>query len=672
MQVNKNNATQFLTANGICFMIPVYQRNYDWTEENCRQLWNDIWFISQQPAKTHFIGTICSKTINSSEKSIIDGQQRITTITLLMKAMHDLVKNDAFKNDVDSSYLRNNGFGISPNHSVKLHLNRRDDAIYNKLLERNEFTTAGELGKQESESSIYRNYAYFYKRLESLNEEQILGVRNALNNLIIVDLDVENENPQEIFESLNSTGLDLTDVDLLRNYLLMSLDRETQESFYNDYWYRIEQNVDPRNMVRFFVDYLIYVKKSDAVTVRGRRAHVNENNLYTAFKDYYAGLAGETERYTSAPNVTEAILKEMLDLSASYSRLVFEDDSDMNAMSEFDRIVYSIVYLNQAASSRPVLLYILEKSKEGLLSDEETLEMLRACLSLTFRAKVSGATGINGQFAGNVLLKLSDAKSGIRDKMWQALTSGSGKFAFPSDAVFKDALQNRNIFDVLRAKGVKYLFYTLEQNSTSAKGLPRYDDRNITVEHVMPKKLTGEWKSMLGVDAPLHDDFLNKLGNLALTSYNSEMSNKPFGVKSKWYKDSSFSLTRDLAKDGSWSISRIKSRGQRLAKKCVNIWSFPAEFQQTQFANVSKRQSNFKFSMVGLSAGDEVLFVDDPSKATTVYDDSHVMFEGKKYSLSALAKELSGSDKAIRGPQHFMYEGQVLSELRDEIEGSLV
>ena len=678
MQVNKNNITQFLTATNMSFMIPVYQRNYDWKEENCKQLWNDIWYISQSAStRTHFLGTICSKTFNGHEKTIIDGQQRITTITLLMKAMHDYVDNDDFKRDLDSNYLHNNGYGVAPNHKVKLHLNRRDDQVYNKLLESDAYTPPEKMSPSEASSRIYKNYDYFYGAIYGLNEFQISEIRSALDRIVIVDLDVEGENPQEIFESLNSTGLDLTDVDLLRNFLLMSLDYETQVRLYDDYWFKIEENVRPDNMVRFFVDYLIYVKKSDAMTLRGRRAHINENNLYQAFKDYYFALAGETERYKSSPDVTEGILKEMLRYSTIYSELVFGDGIDMNVLSDMRQTIYSIVVLNQAIASRPVLLYIMDKLRRNLISEDQALEMLKACLSLVFRSKVSSTTGINSQFAGNMLQRLPENDfSNIIDDFWRAITSGSGKFCFPSDKMFSDALINRQIFEVLRAKGVKYLLYVLEQNSLSAKGLPRYDDANTTIEHIMPKTLTDDWQEYLGGDAAYHEDYLNKLGNLALTSNNSEMSNNIFSDKRDWYQESSFHHTRELASVESWSLSQIRKRSKALASQCVDIWSMPSQYQKKSLFDEEpdvKRKSNFRFSMVGLLPGDEVSFIHNPSRVATVYDDSHVLYDGQVYTLSKLASILLGrkTTSGIAGPLYFLYDGETLAELRSEADTNM-
>lgn len=676
MQVNKNNVAQFLAANNTTFVIPVYQRNYDWTEENCKQLWSDIWYVAQgEDGRTHFLGTICSKGITSREKTIIDGQQRITTITLLLKAMHDYVENDDFKRDIEATFLRNMGYGVSENHKVKLHLNRRDDVIYRKLLESFSFCGADGLTKQEKESSVYQNYAFFYNQMKGLEEGQIASIRAALDRIVIVDLDVEGEDPQEIFESLNSTGLDLTDVDLLRNYLLMSLDYENQLRLYNEYWYKIEENVNPRNMVRFFIDYLIYVKRSDAIMIRGRRAHINEGNLYTAFKNYYASLAGERERYSNSPEVTEQILKKMLNCSEVYRRLVFDSGIDMNSLGDIDRIIYSLVYLNESVASRPVLLYVMGLLAAGEIAEGQASEMLRACLTLVVRAKVTRSTGINGQFAGNVLQRLPEhGTEDIVDAFWRALTSGGGKFAYPSDEEFREALLNRPIFEVIRAKGVKYLLYALEQSSVSAKGLPRYDDANITIEHIMPKTLSEAWEEELGTEASLHDDYLNKLGNLALTSYNSEMSNREFGEKRTWYSEASFALTRDICLEESWSIDAIRRRANAIAEECLRVWSMPARYQTEESAEeVSRKRVPFQFSMIGLVPGDEVSFVKNPSLIATVVDDSHVEYQGEVCSLSALAARFLGKEtsRGVQGPLHFAYEGETLSQLRNEVDANV-
>ena len=679
MDAHKNTIMQFLTATHRCFMIPVYQRDYDWLEDNCSQLWRDIWDIAQDDKKKHFLGAICSKMQNSIEKTIIDGQQRLTTITLLVKAMHDHVTNEDLKKDLDSNYLHNYGYGVTVEHKVKLHLNKADDEIFNKLLNANTDDDLSKITDKEQKSRIYQNYVYFSERVKGLDEGQIDRIKSALDRLVFVDVDIDEEDPQEIFESLNSTGMDLTNVDRIRNYLLMNLDRATQVTLYNDYWYKMEQNVRKENMVQFFIDYLIFTNKSDSVMVNKRRAHINANHLYIAFKNFYANLLNETPDGSSS-TVTESILKDMYECSKTYKHLVFDTGMDMNAMNEMDQVIYSIVYINQAIFSRSLLMYIMGKYLAQEITYDQVMIMLKGCLSLVFRAKVVGNTGINGQFAGNVINRLSkyDSSADPVTSFWVEITAGKDRFSFPSDPEFKKNLVTRKIFDVLRSSGTKYLFYVLEQNNAaSSKGLPRYDDSTITVEHVMPQTLTPEWKEYLGDDLPKYDDNLNKLGNLALTNYNPEMSNKPFEEKKGWYKDAKYLYTNDLTDYEDWDIEQIASRGSELADLCVGIWALPNEYQTTTLddfvEDVSKKKPAFRFSMVGLAEGDEVVYISDTNKIATVIDETHVEYEGKAYSLSRLAAVFMGRDKSdgIAGPLYFTYNGATLDELRNEYESNM-
>lgn len=679
MQVGKNNISQFLTANHVCFVIPVYQRNYDWKEENCKQLWEDIWYVSEEPDNvTHFLGTICSSGVIAHEKTIIDGQQRITTVTLIIKAIHDSSKDEDFKNDL-KKYLLNRGYCVPPNHKVKLQLNFRDNAIYTKLLSSETFTDVSDLDESMSESRLYQNYLFFYNTVVNLDMDQRIRVIGALEKLIIVELDIENEDPQEIFESLNSTGLDLTDVDLLRNFLLMSLDRETQSRLYERYWYPMEENVGPSNMVRFFIDYFILSKKSDALMIRGRRAHMSVGHLYEGFKEYYKSLSGTDLTRGASSEVTEKLLEDMFKWSKVFKSLVFGSKVDMNNLGEMDRVIYSIVYINEAISSRPLLMYILDNYQRGIFDESQTMKMLNACLSMVFRSKVTKSRGMTGQSVGNMLLRLSeDDTVDPVARFWKAITMGRGDFAFPSDDDFRFALNNRQVFDILRSNGTRYLLYSLEQKSPSAKGLPRYDDSNIQIEHIMPKTLSPEWIEYLGESAGRHSDYLNKLGNLTLTNNNPEMSNNIFDQKKLWYAESSFHYTRKLAERDSWSIESIISRGETLTEMCVQLWAYPPEYQveplqESLDTSSRKRKQSFRFSMVGLSEGDEIEFVEDRNKVAVVVDDTNVEYEGEIYSLTRLAAFLKKKDSSagMHGPQYFMYNGVTLDDLRNERESNI-
>ncbi len=675
MQVGKNNVSQFLTSNNICFVIPVYQRNYDWNDDNCKQLWDDIWYLSKTQDTTHFLGTICSSGIISHEKTIIDGQQRITSITLLIKAIHDSSADPGLKNYLYDKYLCNTGYGIPQNHKIKLQLNTRDDSIYRKLLSSDVFTDASDLNDQMVDSRLYQNYLFFYNYVKNLNSDSVMEIINALERLIIVELDIENEDPQEIFESLNSTGLDLTDVDLIRNFLLMSLDRETQKHFYESYWYPIEENIghSSQNMVRFFIDYYIYTRKSDNLTLRGRRAHITAGHLYDGYKEHYKNLCGSENKNNKSPDITENLLSDMLRCSVFYKKLVFGNGIDMNSLSEMDKIIYSIVYINEAVTSRPILMYIIEKYQNNQIEESEAIEMLKACLSMVFRSKVTRSTGMSGQFVGNMLLRLSENDdSNYVDRFWKAITAGRGNFAFPSNEDFRYALCNRQIFDILRSKGMKYLLYSLEQATPYSKGLPRYDDQNITIEHIMPKSLSPEWEQYLGDSANRHGDYLNKLGNLTLTNNNPEMSNDPFDEKKEWYSESSFHYTRKLADIDHWSMEKITRRSEHLTNKCIDVWYFPSKYHykiEEVVEEQKNRRPSFKFSMIGVEIGEEVQYIEDPSIIATVTSDTQVSYKGKNYSLSKLVSVLKGSKgHSYSGIQYFTYKGERLTDIRNEIE----
>ncbi|MBR6085088.1 MAG: DUF262 domain-containing protein, partial [Spirochaetales bacterium] len=560
MDVSEDVISEYLTVRKVRFIIPVYQRNYDWKDEQCKQLWEDILTLSDSPdkKKTHFMGTICSKSINSHERTIIDGQQRITTLSLLVKAIHDFLDNEDDKKELDESYLHNTGKGVNPKDSVKLQLNKHDNAIYCKLLSiahpsEKDFTD------QELRSRICKNYFFFQNKLRGLNTKEVEDVWAAFDRLNIIDLEIGEENPQEIFESLNSTGLDLKDVDLLRNHLLMNLDYENQNRIYETYWSKIEDNIGTNNMDRFFVDYLIYIKQSDSLTEAGinRRQHINEQTLYRAFKGYFSEVK-ERSASKNSVEIVEALLKDMYDCSEIYKDLVFEEDIKPPKSGEKDPLklipwtIYSITNLNQDIAARSLLLYIIGKQRNGSIDLDQTLMMLRGCLSYVFRSRVSRYYGLTGQTAGNIIRRMDESDADPISAFWKAITSGTGKYAFPSDELFRNELQNRDIYLALRANGCRYLLYSLEQNYSNSKGVDDVYPWDSTTEHIMPQTLNDQWIEYLGDDAGRYLEFVHRLGNLALTDYNSELSNSDYDSKRKWFLTSKFAHTTDLYNIGAW------------------------------------------------------------------------------------------------------------------------
>lgn len=583
MQAHNNNVEEYLSVPRTVFVVPVYQRNYDWKEENCKQLFYDI-EKSIDTGREHFLGTICFKNTSAHERSIIDGQQRLTSITLLLKAIYDYTDDEDIKDEIKNTYIYNKGHSVDSDYlRVKLHLNKRDDATYHLLLENSYETVTEKLSNTQRDSRVYQNYTLFIGLITEYVEKKngdLEDILEALRNLTIIELEIQQENPQEIFESLNSTGLDLTNVDLLRNYFLMQFSHQEQTHLYDEYWSQIEDSIGVSNMEQFFNDYLIYKKRSDAISINGKRQHITQRTLYTAFKDYYL-----SQGYESNYAGTESCFADLKRCAFLYKSLVFDSDVNLGKESYLRQRLYFIIYANEAIKSRCILLYLLDLHDNKLIDDEVLLKSVEAVLSLTFRAKMCKAKGINYQFAGNVLQRLGEIEdySDFMNAFWKVLTFGKGSFAFPSNEEFREALTEKDLYLTIRSKGVKYLLYALEEKSPFPKGLPEYTDETITIEHVMPQTPTEKWKGYLSTsDLESYEVYLHRLGNLALTNYNSEMSNKSFDEKKGIYKGSKFYYTTKLSDVPKWSSAVISKRGGELADAALKVWELPEAYQETR------------------------------------------------------------------------------------------
>ena len=587
MQAHNNTIEEFLGALKTVFVVPVYQRNYDWKDENCKQLFQDILKVIHT-GQEHFLGTICFKVYNSRERAIIDGQQRLTSLTLMLKALYDADNDEDIRDEIRTTYFMNKGSGIDTDFlRYKLHLNKRDDVIYHILLDNTKNTVEGKLNTTQKNSRIYQNYLLF---CDLLNQYFAKGgksgaILESLKKLTIIELEITNENPQEIFESLNSTGLDLTNVDLLRNYFLMQFGHAEQTQLYEDYWSRIEDLIGVDRMEQFFVDYLIFRKRSDSITINGRRNHINERTLYTAFKDHYSTL-----QYDTAFEKTKHCFGDLKSCAELYKNFLFAEDVSLNKESPMRNKLYFLLTINDSSKARSLLLYIFDLHKRGLIDDSMLDTAVDAIASLTFRARICKAQGINRQFAGSVMQRLDEISdySQFVDSFWQAITVGKGSYAFPSDAEFVDALTNKDLYQTLRSRGTKYLLYMLEKHSPFPKGLPLFDDESLTIEHIMPQTLNTTWKIYLSKETMQnYETALHRLGNLTLTNYNPELSNKSFAEKKKVYKGEHYYYTTQIEQYDQWQIAEINQRSKMLAEEAKKIWSLPAQYQTNKAVSES-------------------------------------------------------------------------------------
>ena len=565
MDAGVQQFTKFISGE-IILVIPVYQRNYDWKTANCEQLFEDIVHIIDS-GKPHFIGTFVYQykpTLKApQEYIIIDGQQRITSIMLFAKALYDLTDDEELKFDIKANFLKHIT-GRELKNKCRLCPTEYDRPTFEKLMA-DEFDENNFI-PDEKKSALYNNYRFFREKVSAsaISKEDLC---NAINQLKVVSILLQDENPQEIFESLNSTGLDLTKADLIRNFLLMPLDYDEQETLYKNYWLKIEDMLRPSgNVENFLVQYLITKRKSDAV-METKKQRLTSRNLYIVFKDYFE------DNYIGV----EACLKDLYRYAKFFRRFIFNDDIKIENFSALDKKFYELVRLLDANNSPIILMYLLDRYEQNHFDEATFIKFVDALISFAFRAKVCKHNGINSQFAGNVIARL-DRENPLDEKIfWRAITFGKGNYAFPNDKDFQAALVTNNLYETIKSHGCKYLLYSLERVAR-AKELPAYSEA--TVEHIMPQKLNGAWKEYLRErnDSSAHEIFLHTLGNLTLTAYNSELSNADFDIKKNIYAQSNYSYTRALMNYAEWTSRQIQSRARKLAAEAIKIWQLPEEF----------------------------------------------------------------------------------------------
>ena len=544
------------------YVIPVYQRKYDWKIENCSQLYEDLKKIIRKKRSSHFFGSICSQVIPNGSKiefHIIDGQQRLTTITLLLLAMSNLVKAGRVKSeeeDLNEQILQR--FVIAPwakkDDKIKLLPVRGDRDALAKLF--------GPVEDYDRSSNLTINYQFFYDQV--LREEVTVDeLYDAINKLQIISVTLEpDDDPQLIFESLNSTGLALTEGDKIRNYILMGLSPQDQERFYDDYWTKIESCTmnDVSNFVR---DYLS-IKNLTTPTV---------NNVYREFKKYAE----------DAELPTETLLSDMLKYARYYERLLI-CRSGLNCR-ELDDCLYRLKRL-EIVVTRPFFMEVFRLNQEQKLSDKEVLQIFEIIENYLFRRNICEVptNALNKIFLNlnKEIYRYDNTPNGYVDKMIYALLSKKESGRFPDDNEFTEALETKAVYQ-MRGKYKAYLFERLENYGTiEAKDVYTQLDNSVyTIEHIMPQHLSPAWVESLGPNAEeIHTTWLHRLANLTLTGYNPSLSNNPFNEKrdaEKYgYKASGLRMNQKIAQKESWGLPELEERNAELISYAKTIWSLPA------------------------------------------------------------------------------------------------
>ncbi|WP_338596244.1 DUF262 domain-containing HNH endonuclease family protein [Clostridium baratii] len=557
MKANEKWLLRFLDSSDTNFVIPVYQRNYDWKKEQCKQLYDDLINVVKYDYKSHFFGTIVSIYNDSSrdrEYLIIDGQQRITTVSLMLLAIYNILDKERLESNKIRKEKIYNQYLVNPymddDSKLKLKPIKDDRKVFEDIFN-------DEVLDEESNISI--NYKYFYNRIIE-GEVSIDDLYSAIERLMIVEIELKNgeDDPQLIFESLNSTGLDLTDADKVRNFILMDKSSKEQEELYNNYWNKVEKNT-LYNVTNFIRDYMTMKEKKIS----------NINKVYTNFKTYIKDNNIDIKD----------CLKDMLIYSEYYNKILTSKTGIKEADNHLERINKMEVRV-----SYPFFLEILNDYYKNVICEKELIEIFNIIESYIFRrimCKVA-TNALNKVFMNlcKEIKNYKDYDNNYVEILKFILSNKNLSQRIPDDTEFKRNFFENNIYN-WKSKNKLYLLERLENyNNTEKVDIERLVDQNeLTIEHIMPQNLTPNWIEMLGDNyKEIHEKYLHTIGNLTLTGYNSQMSNRPFQDKKNienGFNNSRLKLNKYIASVEKWDEEEINKRTERLFDIAKEIWKYP-------------------------------------------------------------------------------------------------
>ncbi|RVZ55740.1 DUF262 domain-containing protein [Helicobacter pylori] len=621
------------------FVIPIYQRLYSWEKEQCKQLWDDIIKIGgNDKMNGHFIGSIVFVhdgiyTTNYNELLIIDGQQRLTTITLLLIALRNHSSDEVKRKEIESYLINSNKDG---DKKFKLILSEPDKDTLLSLIDKDRRKPS------EPSSKIMENFKLFEEWIRK-NTDKLETIFKGLDKLMVVEISLERgkDNPQLIFESMNSTGKDLTQTDLIRNYILMGLEPEKQKIFYKKYWRAMEEDFKQNETLfnQFIRHYL---------TIKTRIPNINK--VYEAFKRYQQERGIETE----------ALLQDLQKYCGYFCQIAFkkEADKDLNkALSFLVDLEMDVVY--------PLLLELYSDYSDGVLSKQDFIPIIYLTESYICRRAVCGlgTNSLNKVFP-------SFTKHIQKDEYFKSLKAHFGylteKQRFPNNDEFKEHFIT---IDFYHFKKNKYFFERLENFDTKEP----VNTKECTIEHIMPQTLTEEWKRDLGGNfQAIHDKYLHTIGNLTLTGYNKEYSNKSFQEKrdmEKDFKQSPLRLNQSLKDLESFGEKEIEKRANDLADWALEIWTYPKLDAETlEKYKPKKEKKAYDLSSYKFGSHSRELF-DILSKEIKTLDERITEKFNQKYI--AYKFKTNFVDIVVQNKGLKLYLSMEFNELQDEVKEKL-
>ena len=565
-------------------------------------MFDDLVQVIRENKQSHFFGSIVSYAHLRDEVVLIDGQQRITTVSLILIAMINAMKQGKMKSDDNNlADILQNTYIIDryrkDERKVRLKPFRDDCDAFDKLI----------FNKEEdyiSDSKVTHNYRYFYDRITNIQELTLDELYNAIDSLEIIDIVLEPEHgddPQLIFESLNSTGLDLTEADKIRNFILMGLEPKIQEQYYDDYWKKIERCCGSE--LDSFVRNYLTIETGTIPNIR---------NVYQAFKNFAKGKE------------IRQLLEQMLTYATAYKKLTtFEMGND-----EANEIAKRLDLLDVTVAYPFLMAFMIYATDTGIY-EKEVVPVLSCIESFVFRRLMCDlpTSALNKIFASlhKLVIKNKKETDCYSDVMIYYLETRKLSSTFPKDDNFLNGFSTKNIY-AMRGKNKTYLFERLENGSSKEKNdiVGNIAEGILTIEHIMPQTLSPWWKQELGPKfESVHEKWLHTISNLTLTGYNSAYSNRSFPEKKSienGFQQSGLRLNQYIAKFDQWTETELEARKKELSDKALKIWSYPL----TNFEPVRKE--------------DDLISLSEDNGAATGRKITYFVFQDTKYEVSDWAK----------------------------------
>lgn len=664
MKATPTYLLESLSSNDVTFFIPPYQRNYEWSTDTCKVLLDDVLKVASANAageKTeHFFGSIVyvveASGFGVPAKFILtDGQQRITTTMLLLMALRDSIQDELYRKTIQDQYVKNERAADDTEFKIKLKQVESDWEAYRSL--------ALDLDVEPSyrNSAVYRNYLFFRKEIDPRDDEEKKALlEKGLMKFSTISIQLEPdrnpwENPQEIFESMNSLGQPLSLADLVRNYLLMGKNSKEQTGLYNDYWLVLERRL-PGRLSEFVRDWM-QADRHRSYKVASER---NYKELYVAFK----------ELVRDRP--VENLFSELVGFSRPYMIARGLEGTDIN---ELDQVISDLDVID-ASSAYSYLAELISLWGTGGLSNAALIDVLSASRTYLLRRRLFGLTAGENKFFPTLGAHLDELQDSAQpgEALFTRLSSAEYALRVPNDDEVRSHLRTINFYNLGKGRNYPRLLLSMIEGHLT-KSRPVWNDSKLQLEHIMPQSLTKSWRDELGDSSEeTHQELVNNIGNLTLIRHNQELGNKTFKEKLETYRgNSGLQISQNRILDRvRWNRESIETRRDYIIDLILDdVLGLPVAFKRaSNWAQTRNREVQFDSKVVlNQLIGETIEFVQNPKVTAKVVSDSKVLFEGKAWSLSPLTREVkmregSVSDSsAFQGSLYWSWEGTRLIDL---------